>query len=164
MVIFYLGIFYVSHITNTNNREISIEKMQLVMFVPSHFGARSNWACVLIRGFTWCNLIITRYLCLHCTSTWALEIAVAFRRFFAMHVYVPETFRHAFKVRFSPVPIVIPSFIHNICGIGLPMAAQCNFTSSFSRTVWLDGRVIIFGGTIIKQNRNSMKVVSTIPI
>ena len=148
-VIFYLGIF-LCIITNTNNREISIEKEPLAMFVLSHFGARSNWARVLIREFTWCSLIITRYLYLHCTSTWALEIAVAFRRFLAMHVYVPEAFRHAFNIRFSPVPIVIPSFIHNIFGIGLPMAAQCNFTSSFSRTVWLDGRVIIFGGTINK--------------
>ena len=62
--------------------------------------------------------------------------------FSAKQKYSPESFLRALNLKVFPEASIFPSFVQVILGIGFPLAAQWNITSSPSMTVWSDGSVV----------------------
>lgn len=78
-------------------------------------------------------------------------MTVALNPFSAEHQYFPDWFLLAENLRISPEPTVIPSLVHVIFGVGLPVAMHWKVASSDSRTVWLLGAVVRLGATATKK-------------
>lgn len=62
--------------------------------------------------------------------------------FSAEQKYSPESFLRALNLKVFPEASIFPSFVQVILGVGFPLAAQWNITSSPSMTVWSDGSVV----------------------
>ena len=62
--------------------------------------------------------------------------------FSAEQKYSPESFLRAVNLKVFPEARIFPSFVQVILGVGFPLAAQWNITSSPSMTVWSDGSVV----------------------
>jgi len=86
-------------------------------------------------------------------------LTVGFNPFSAVHQYFPERVLLVSKFSLSPDTTVLPSLIHAIFGVGLPVASQSSVTVAPSITVLLNGLVIKFGETAKKADAVFLKTI-----